>query len=287
MAEQMKQGNDVLLVDYEDDPSAHVGRLRQIGVDDETIRKHFIYVQPTEKWDTTAERTLGAGLEHRKISVAVVDSFGEALSVDGLSSNADEEVARWMRGSAEFLAGLGAAVILLDHVVKSTTSSRNSEFASGSQRKRASLGGAAYFIDVITAPCRDTDGVLRLIIRKDRFGWRRRDTVAAEILVANTANNGVNFVVRQPDDISMKPKVFRPTYYMERVSEYLQSAGKTMNKQEIVDGVGGKYKHVSDAIDRLVAEGYCSRAVGARRAQEISLVKPYESASDPKSGEPF
>jgi hypothetical protein len=74
---------------------------------------------------------------------------------------------------------------------------------------------------------------------------------------------------------------------MERVSEFLQTSGKTLNKQEIIDGVGGKYKHVSDAIDRLVVEGYCTRTIGARKSQQITFAKPYESASDQASAEPF
>jgi hypothetical protein len=57
MVEQMLSGNDVVLIDYEDDATTHIGRMRQMGVSDETIAEHFIYIQPNEKWDGAAKAT--------------------------------------------------------------------------------------------------------------------------------------------------------------------------------------------------------------------------------------
>jgi hypothetical protein len=107
------------------------------------------------------------------------------------------------------------------------------------------------------------------------------------VFITNLPNGGIKITVQKPTDTSLKPKVFRPTYLMERVSEFLRTSGKTLNKQEIIDGVGGKYKHVSDAIDRLVVEGYCTREIGARKAQQITFVKEYREASNSIGGEPF
>jgi len=284
---QMMLGNDAVLIDYEDDPFTHVGRMRQMGVSDEIIAKHFIYIQPNEKWDTASKAIVEATLAMRKPSVAVIDSFGEALGIDGYSSNADEEVATWMRGTARFLAEHGICVILLDHVVKSSTSARSTAFASGTQRKRASISGAAYFLSIIDPPSRWSAGRLQFICRKCRHGWWSTNTIAADASITNLPDGGVKISVQKPTDTSIKSKVFRPTYFMERVSEFLQTSGKTLNKQEIIDGVGGKYKHVSDAIDRLVSEGYCTRTIGARKAQQITFVKEFKAASDPMSEDPF
>ncbi len=287
IVEQMMLGNDAILIDYEDNPYTHIGRMRQIGVSDEMIAKHFIYIQPNEKWDSASKATFEISLAGRKPTVAVIDSFGEALGVDGFSSNADEEVAKWMRGTARFLAERGTCVILLDHTVKSTTSARSTDYASGSQRKRASISGIAVYLKIIEAPSRWTSGHLQMIIRKDRPGFWPTNMVAADVFITNLPDGGVKISVQKPTDTSIKPKVFRPTYFMERVSEFLQTSGKTLNKQEIIDGVGGKYKHVSDAIDRLVSEGYCTRTIGARKAQQITFVKEFKAASDPMSEEPF
>jgi archaellum biogenesis ATPase FlaH len=287
MVEQMLSGNDVVLIDYEDDATTHIGRMRQMGVSDETIAKHFIYIQPNEKWDGAAKATLRDTLAGRTPTVAVIDSFGEALGVDGFSANADEEVATWIRGTARFLADARVCVILLDHTVKSITSARSTDFASGTQRKRASISGAAYFLKVIDAPSRWADGHLQFISRKCRHGWWPKDTVAADVFITNLPDCGVKIVVRKPSDTSIKPKVFRPTVYMQRISDYLQAEGDARSKTQIVEGVGGKFNAVSAAIGRLVSEGYCTSEPGPRKASLITLVKPYDEATDEKNPEPF
>lgn len=287
IVEQMTLGYDAILIDYEDDPYTHIGRMRQMGVSDEMIAKHFVYIQPNEKWDCASRAVLQTTLAGRKPTVAIIDSFGEALGVDGYSSNADEEVATWMRGTARFLAESGISVILLDHIVKSNMSARSTDFASGSQRKRASISGAAYFLKIVDVPSRWANGHLQLITRKCRHGWWSTNTVAADALITNLPNDGVKITVKKPDDTSIKPKVFRPTVYMQRISDYLQSEGEPRSKTQIIDGIGGKFAAVSTAIDRLVAEGYCTSQIGPRKAKMICLVKVYNEASDDKYPEPF
>lgn len=287
IAQQMLAGHHAILIDYEDDPITHIVRLRQMGVDIATIAKYFIYIQPTESWNEASRANLESTLKGRAPTVAVIDSFGEALAVDGMSANADEEVARWMRGCARFLASLGHCVVILDHIVKSNVSSRNSEFASGSHRKRASIAGAAYFLKVVKAPSRENDGHLQAIPRKERHGWWPTNTIAADIRITNLSNGDVSIRVAKPADASIKPKVFRPTVYMQRISAFLQSEGEPRSKTQIIDGVGGKFAALSAAIDRLVSEGYCSSTTGPRNAKLIAFVKPYEESTDPEYPEPF
>lgn len=287
IAEQMMRGRDAILIDYEDSATTHIGRLRQMGVSDETIAKHFIYIQPNEKWDRASQAALEATLEGRNPTVAVIDSFGEALGVDGFSANADEEVATWMRGTARYLAERGLCVVLLDHTVKSIASARSTDFASGTQRKRASISGAAYFLKVIAAASRWADGHLQLISRKCRHGWWPKDNVAADVFITNFPNSGVKIVAKKPIDTAVKPKAFRPTVYMQRISDYLQGEREARSKTQIVEAVGGKFNAVSAAIGRLVSEGYCTSEVGPRNASLITLVKPYSETSDEKYPEPF
>ena len=287
IVEQMRLGHDAVLIDYEDDPFTHIGRMRQMGVSDELIAKHFIYIQPNEKWDSTSKATLKTTLAGRNLIVAVIDSFGEALGVDGFSANADEEVATWMRGTARFLAEIGICVILLDHIVKSNVSARSTDFASGSQRKRASISGAAHFLKILEAPSRSTNGHLQFITRKCRHGCWTTNNVAADVLITNLPNGGVNISVKKPDNTSIKPKEFRPTVYMQRISDYLQTEGEPRSKTQIIEGVGGKFKALSMAIERLVGEGYCTSQVGPRNAKMISFVKAYSEATDEKNPEPF
>lgn len=279
MAEEMKLGHDVLLVDYEDDPATHIGRLRQLGVSFETILKHFIFIQPEETWGADARARIDAATRGRDISIAIVDSLGESMACDGLSGNEDREVAKWMRGVPKVLAATGAAVILLDHVVKSTATSRNSSFASGSHRKRASLGGVAFFVDVIRAPSKNNPGHVRLISRKDRHGHWPKDQPACDIFIRNGEAGAIEVdVVRADPNTSEK---FRPTYYMEKVSKLLAEETEPMSKNQIALALGGKKDAIGIAIDRLVEDGYCTSATGPRNAQLITFVKTYSQGSDP------
>jgi KaiC/GvpD/RAD55 family RecA-like ATPase len=280
MAQHILAGEDVILVDYEDHPASQVARLEQMGVAREAILDHLIYIQPSEKWSQQGEHALAEALEGRDVAVAVLDSTGEALAVDGVSPNADEEVAKWFRGTARFLAQLDAAVILLDHTVKARENSRNTEFASGSQRKRAAINGSAYFLDVITAPSKCSDGQFKLLTRKDRFGWRKHGSVACEVLMTNVDDGQVRFQVSQPAETTTPTGQFRPTWYMKAVSEFLESADEALSKAKVVKGVGRKYAFVAAAIDRLAEEGFVTITDGARGAKLVKLVKPYVELDD-------
>lgn len=287
MAEEMRAGHDVVLIDYEDSADSAIARLEQMGVSQRDILKHLLYIQPNEKWSISAERALRETLAGRDISMVTLDSTGEALAVDGISPNADEEVAMWFRGTARFFSKeIGAAVILLDHVVKSMESGRNSEFASGSGRKRAAINGAAYFLKVVEAPSKTTDGVFRLVTRKCRFGWRQHGSIACEVTMKNTgADDGVNFEVAQPTETSTPKGTFRPTWYMERVSELLSTETEPMSKGALTKAIGRKAQHVRAAVDKLVEEGYCSLVEGPRGAHMVKFVKLYKEAQADVQGD--
>ncbi len=291
MSQEMLLGRDVVLVDYEDHPVSQVARLEQIGVPRETILRHLIYIQPNEKWSQVSERALLESLADRDVAIAVLDSTGEALAVDGVSPNADEEVARWFRGSARTLAQTGAAVVLLDHVVKSRESNRNVEFASGSQRKRAAVNGAAYFLKVISAPSKSSDGEFEMWTRKCRFGWRKHDTVACHVSMTNTDDGGVMFTVRQHDESSQPTKKVRKTWYMEAISRELKLAGAAMSKREILKAVGKTHLFTSEALETLLAEGFLTETSGPRNARMFTLVKEFTQAADEAgieaTGNPF
>lgn len=289
VGELMRQGRDAIFIDYEDHPKSQICRLEQMGVPRDTILQHLIYFQPSERWTKTSERNITEACVGRDVAIAILDSTGEALSVDGVQPNSDDEVAKWFRGCARFLANnLGAAVVLLDHVVKSKESSRNSDFAAGSHRKRAAVNGAAYFLEVISAPSRDSDGSFRLNTKKCRFGWRKHGTVACEVSMKNDPNFDINFTVSAPTEIqrtaSGKPKF---TWYMQQVSEFLESQTEPQSKAKIVAGVKRNDRLTSTAIATLVELGYARSVAGPRGAHLISIIKPYRQDEQPNIDNPL
>lgn len=294
IGQQMLQGRDAVLIDYEDHATAQVARLEQIGIPRDTILQHLVYIQPTERWSKQASEQIVAAINGRDVALAVVDSTGEALAVDGIQPNADDEVARWFRGCARLLSENGVAVVLLDHVVKSKDQLRNSDFASGSHRKRAAVNGAAYFLEVIQAPSRDHDGSFKLITRKCRFGWRKHGAVAALVTMKNRADGSdkVDFALNSVPDIgrtaSGKPLF---TWYMQQVSEFLEEQTSPQSKAKIVQGIRRNERLTTTAIQTLVEEGYASVENGPRGSHLVRSMKPYREPTAatpaPADIEPF
>ena len=288
IGELMKQGRDAVLIDYEDHPTSQIARLEQMNIPRATILQHLIYLQPSERWTKQSEKNLSDACHDKDIAIAVLDSTGEALAIDGVQPNADDEIAKWFRGCARFLANeVGAAVVLLDHVVKSRGQSRNSDFASGSHRKRAAVNGAAYFIDVIQAPSRDNDGAFKLITRKCRFGWRKHGTVACEVSMKNQVDFRVDFGLKAVAEVqrtaSGLPKY---TWYMEKVSQFLETNNSPMSKTKILAGVKRNERLTLTAISTLIEQGYANITNGPRGSHLISFVKPYQEDLDKPIDDP-
>jgi len=109
-------GERVVIIDYESTAATVVGRLLQMGVPPGMIRSGLAYIRP----------------ERSPLDVAEVDSWHalldqptalvtEALSTMGRSTNDNDEVTDWVRRVPRQLAQrTGAAVVLVDHVTKST-----------------------------------------------------------------------------------------------------------------------------------------------------------------------
>jgi hypothetical protein len=283
--EAIANNKDAVLVDYEDHPAAAVARLEALGVSRKSLLKHLIYIQPQERWDKLAERNLLECLTDRDVYVAIIDSTGEGMAIDGVNPNADDEVARWFRGVARTLAATGAAVVLIDHVPKVQQGGRNVDFASGSHRKRAAVNGAAYLLEVIIAPSRESNGRFKLGTKKCRFGCRRHGTIACVVEMNNEEDGSIEFTMVQPEQ--RETVAFRPTWTMEKLSQWLEKMGQPVSwrqaREAPVGKAGGKAdRHTVDAaLACLRDDGYIDWPKGKPMEHRMS----YTAANDPKNPE--
>lgn len=285
-AQVMSGGGDVVLIDYEDHAAATVHRLELLGVERATIIEHLVYVNPAEKWGGIAEAMLQLSLEQRDPKLAIIDSTGEGMAVDAVNPNSDDEVARWFRGCARWLADTGAAVVLLDHIVKAQMgNSRAADFATGSQRKRAAINGAAYHLDVVTPPSREHGGMFKLIVRKDRFGHRKHGATACEVRMDNDDDGGITWSISAPVASKDANGNFRPTTLMEKVSRLLEGEVDPMGVRTVKAQVNGKDSAVARAIEVLLEERYIEQEPGPRNSKLCRSVKPFRKDDD--DGGPF
>ena len=271
IAQVIQMGQAAVVIDLEDHRGSYVARLRALGLSVEQIRSKLRYISPEQGLGAQAGAYLAQLIEDEQPGVVVIDSTGESMALQGIKPNDDDEVARWFRLLPRAIAGLGPAVLLLDHLPKASDAPQG--FAIGSQRKRAAIDGAMYRVDVGVAPVKGKTGRLKLVCAKDRAGnWQHGSTVAEVTVVDQERLTNVTLGV--PGDPN------RPTVLMERVSDFLSKAG-ALTRTQIAQELKGKRDYLYKAIDVLIAEGYATEAVhqGRGGGRDVVLVKPFRDDS--------
>jgi hypothetical protein len=291
-ATEIEAGHDVLYLDYESDARSVVARLIALGASREKIGRHLFYLNPD-----VAPGVDPAGLAlllARRYTLAVIDGVTDALCISGHSGLSNEDVTLWLLQLPKRIAkATGAAVIMVDHVVKNPES--QGRFAIGGQAKMAGLTGAAYTVDVKSPLGRGLVGMLTLRIGKDRPGgvrpscgsYRKTDRTQLAAVVTFDATDPEHIVVTVgapgAESGEAGTGAWRPTALMERVSDAIAAATGPVTYTHIRDRVSGKREHVRTATDALIAEGYVTTADGMRGAVLHSNHHRYWQAKDPES----
>ncbi len=253
IVEVIRNGGCAMLIDLEDTPHGIVSRLRALGLTVGQITEQFDYLSPHTPWSAPAREVVAALVSERRHDLVVIDSTGEAMAMGGVKGNNDDEVASWFRHFPRFLADLGPAVLVIDHVPKAADAP--SGYAIGSQRKIAAVTGAAYRVEAIKVPSRSTDGLLKVVCAKDRHGAHVKGQTAAMVGIAHGIDGSVVATLSAPDSMPHNNDgTIRPTIYMEKVSRVIEGT-PGMSRREVVAAVGGKDKYISEALGLLVAEG--------------------------------
>ena len=178
-AELVRTGEPVMLLDLEDTPSTLVDRMKLIGVGDE-YAPLIHYFNPDGPFSFTAVEMLLAHCIEHGIKHVFLDSFGEALGMDGLKENDDDAIQSFNIRVAKQFVKLGISFTYVDHAPKAQD---NKGDASGSKRKRAIISGIQWYVKEITPFVRGQGGKLGLVVNKDRHGHFRRSSEAARLLM--------------------------------------------------------------------------------------------------------
>lgn len=249
-AQALRAGRHCLMIDLEDHEASICARLMALGVDAATIASHFHYIAPQMPYGQKAQEYLREMCRLYDFAVIGIDSTGEAMALNALGQNNDDEVAQWYRRLPRFVASLGPAVILVDHVPKDKEARGLN--AIGSQRKKAAIDGAAFMVEVRVAPTKTEEGKLRLIVAKDRNGHWQMNHTAAEVTITPEGDEvGIQVMPVGPVD--------RPTNLMQKVSEYLEAQDGPVAGRTIEKDVEGKTEYVRKAVKVLSNDGYIVR----------------------------
>jgi hypothetical protein len=270
-ARLIAMGARVLFVDFEDSAANVVARLLAVGATPAAIVAHFAYVNPDRALLTGELDRLLTGVPY---TLAVLDGMSEAYSLCGLDPYSNADAAKFLQLIPRPIATRGAAVALIDHVVKD--SQARGRFALGAGHKLAGVS-VAYGIEVITPPSRSHTGQLKILIQKDRHGRIREHAgggkapvIALAHIAPQDAGARVTVTLTPPDDTEPDTGAFRPTNLMEKVSRYVADhPGATRN--QIKADVPGNTQARDLALQILVDDGYLTRTKRGQAHHHTSL----------------
>lgn len=287
-AEVLKQGGHAIYVDLEDHSTSIVARLKALGCDRPQIVEQLTYIRPDRPMSPEAMAYVEGVIAARQTVLVVIDSVGELMALQGCKPNDDDAVANLYRAIPRRLADLGPAVLLVDHVPKSTE--RAPLYGIGSQRKRAAIDGASYMVEPVGGGfAAGKPGKVKLVTAKDRNGWYPTGSTAAIVHIdSSPGGDSVTIAVKAPE-VSAATGQTRPTGLMRKLSDYLvQQSGRssTINrmkgKTKDDDGAGVHADHFAWAIDTFVAEGWATRRQEGQRSV-VTLVEVFDEAIEPPS----
>jgi hypothetical protein len=277
-AEEILAGRSVVYVDFEMGRRDIRARLRDLGLSDDAVAEHFLYLEPSEPLTATIRADVDRLLEGRQPSLAIIDAYTGALQVHGLDPNVGRDIETFARTVAEPLRAHGAAIITLDHLTKDPGS--RGRFAIGSERKVGAVD-VHLGLEIVAPFARGKHGKAKIVVHKDRPGHLPRPKCAELDLVSDPATGRITWALRP--SVETGEVAFRPTVLMERVSRFVEGQSEPPSRNAVQACVKGRAETVRLAIDTLLAERFLTQEPGPRKAQLLRSVTPFREADDTTS----
>lgn len=277
---ELKRGNGVLYIDFEDDAHSVVGRMLALQVNAAVIRDHFAYLRPEGPvTDARNFNALKTAMNDLQPTLCILDGITEAMTMHGLNPLDNRDAAQFGRELPRKITDTGTAVVSLDHVTKDREG--RGRYAIGAAHKLNGLNGAAYSLENRTPLSVGTTGRSTLLILKDRPGQIREHAVRATggnywFADLTIKSHTIDFVEANLEPPGDAPQRFRPTSLMHQVSAALAAAPEPLNQRGILDRVQSKAENVRAAIACLIDEGNITTSPGPNRATMHTLTKPFK-----------
>ena len=262
VVQQINEGANVLWIDFEDDAKGVVARLLSMMCAPDTIRDRFTYVRPEESlrtkdgaW-TTGGIAFDTLLASKEWALVIIDGVTEAMVTEGFNLLSNDDIAGWSRLLPKRCAKVGAAVVMIDHVPKS--SDNRGRYAIGGQHKLAGLTGCQYIFEVERKFSRAISdpitGVVKITVTKDRPGHVRtyaRNDVVARLHLTSYPDGGVSASIVAADDSSTPIDLDIAIKVFEQLTIYPSSS-----KSAIEGAVGGNTSAIRQTLTAMVTAGW-------------------------------
>jgi AAA domain len=274
-ADLLVAGERVVYIDFEATAAEIVERLTALGVAVEAMTSRLTYFCPHEPLTNALRAGLDAALAQGP-ALVVLDGVTEAMTVHELDLRDNSDVARWLELLPRPAARSGAAVLVIDHVVKDRE--QRGRYGLGAGHKLAGVF-VSYTLHVVEPFGRGREGKATLRLHKDRPGHIRTHADGDDVAVMylrSDESGAVQVELRPPEAAGD----FRPTTLMERISEAIELE-PGLSKSGIRSAVSGKSDAKDLALQLLVTEGYVYvKPQGQAHRHHNSAL--YRAAEDPK-----
>lgn len=272
-ADLLAAGQTVVYVDFEASAPELVERLTALGVARDAITERLTYFAPHEPLADSCRGSLDAALACAP-ALVVLDGVTEALTLHHLNLADNADIAKWLELLPRPATRTGAAVLMIDHVVKDRE--QRGRYAIGAQHKLAGID-VAYSLHVAEPFGRGREGKVKIKVRKDRPGHVRMHAagggdVATMHLLSDEETGSVEVVLEPP---AVENRDSPPTALMEQLSVAIEQK-PGMVKREIRGAVSGRSDVKDIALGLLVSEGYVQVEPDGRAHRHRS-VRPYRA----------
>jgi hypothetical protein len=274
---ELEKGEAVLYLDFEDDEGVVVGRLLALGTDPGCIRERFVYLRPEVSiHEDGAREHLTRLIRGWKPTLAVIDGVTEAMTLHGLEMKDNTDVARFGKLLPRFIADQGAAVVALDHLVKSTEN--RGRYAIGGVHKLNAVNGAAYLLENRQPFGIGVTGRSTVRIAKDRPGQLRRHGVPSsgglhwfgDLVITSVSERVAQVEIVRPVERTESPQ---PTHIMRAVVAAIEEQGPLSGRQ-LEALVRGRAATIRQAVTLLGTEGVLSTTT------PFHVLKPYPGGDE-------
>ncbi|WP_406225344.1 DNA primase [Streptomyces anulatus] len=286
--QEINNGNHVLYLDFEDDAGGVVGRLLCLGGVPADILERFHYVRPENQMGPVDAVDLEAVLQ-KQPTLAIVDGVTEGMSLFGLELKDNTDIAKFGRMLLRPLMNSGAAVVTLDHVVKSAEN--RGRYSIGGVHKLNGLNGVMYILENRTPFGIGVTGKSTIRVAKDRPGQIRKNGLShssgmhwyADLVVKSESQEYAEAHLYSPrvrdeeareDDEDLK----RINGIKRKILDAIGKAREPLTGKGVEDRVVGKAADIRRALADLVDSGQVAACPGPRNATLHSIPDPASTA---------
>jgi hypothetical protein len=287
--QEINDGHHVLYLDFEDDAGGVVGRLLCLGANPADVLEYFHYVRPENSPSDIDLIDLAQVLETSP-TLAIVDGVTEGMSLFGLELKDNTDIAKFGRLLLRPLQNAGAAVVTLDHVVKS--SENRGRYSIGGVHKLNGLNGVMYILENRRPFGIGLTGKSTIRVAKDRPAQIRKNGLPhssgmhwfADLVVKSESAEFAEAhlyapVQRDEEDRQEDEERKRLDGIKRKVLEAIGKAKSPLTGKGIEDRVTGRAADVRRAVAELVDSGQIAAEPGPRNATLHTLSSPATTAT--------